>query len=114
MNDADSTNVLAGIGSCYISASLATPRAEIKESQVIDEKPFNSTHSFPLTCQYLLNLKGPAHSKNENLYFLAPALTKRTLPILVSCEAPFRHNLQQTSDGHDPHWTMDFFLQIPP
>ena len=31
-------------------------------------------------------LKGPAHSKNENLYFLAPVQTKRMQPILLSCK----------------------------
>ena len=31
-------------------------------------------------------LKGPAHSKNENLYFLAPAQRNRMPPSLVSCE----------------------------
>ena len=43
----------------------------------------------------LLNgaLKGHAHSKNENLYVLDPALTKLMPPILASCEAaPFRSN----------------------
>ena len=40
-----------------------------------------------------------AHSKNENLYFLAPAQTKRMQPILVSCEAPFRSNLQKKPTG---------------
>jgi len=40
-------------------------------------------------------LKGPAHRKNENLYFSAPAQTKRLQPILVSCEAPLRSNLQK-------------------
>ena len=40
-------------------------------------------------------LKGPAHSQNEDLHFLAPAQTKRMQPILVSCEAPFRSNLQK-------------------
>ena len=43
--------------------------------------------------------KGPAHSKNENLYFLAPAQTKRKQPILVSCEALFRSNLQKKNTG---------------
>ena len=43
------------------------------------------------------HVKGPAHSKNENLYFLAPAQTKRMQPILVSCEAPFRSNLQKNT-----------------
>ena len=38
------------------------------------------------------HLKGPAHSKNENLYFLALAQTKRMQPILVPCEALFRSN----------------------
>ena len=41
--------------------------------------------------------KEPTHSKNENLYFLAPAQTKRMQPILVSCEAPFRSNLKKTT-----------------
>ena len=53
-------------------------------------------------------LKGLEHSKNANLYFLAPAQTKRMQPILVSCEAPFRNSLQKKhlfSGGHDPHWT---------
>ena len=36
------------------------------------------------------NIKGPAHGKNENLYFLAPAQTKPMKPILMSCEAPFK------------------------
>ena len=40
-------------------------------------------------------LKGLAHSKNENLYFLALAQTKRMQPFLVSSEAPFRSNLQK-------------------
>ena len=51
-----------------------------------------NSYSF-LLC--LLCLKGPAHSKNENFYFLAPAQTKRMQPILVSCEAPFRRILQK-------------------
>ena len=43
-------------------------------------------------------LEGPAHSKNENLYFfLAPAQTKRMQPILVSCESSFRSHLQKTT-----------------
>ena len=42
-------------------------------------------------------LKGPAHRKNSNLYFLSPAQTKRMQPILVSCEAPFWSNLQKNS-----------------
>ena len=37
---------------------------------------------------YRPTVKGPVHSKNENLYFLASAQTKRMQPILVSCEAP--------------------------
>ena len=32
-----------------------------------------------------ISFKGPAHSKNENLYFLVPAQTKRMQPILVLC-----------------------------
>ena len=44
---------------------------------------------------YMPYLKGPAHSKNENLYYLALAQTKRMQPILVSCEEPFRSNLQK-------------------
>ena len=36
--------------------------------------------------------KGPAHSKNKNLYFSASAQTKRIQPILVSCEALFAKN----------------------
>ena len=43
-----------------------------------------------------IQLKGPAHSKKENLYFLASAQTKRMQPILVSCKAPLRSNLQKT------------------
>ena len=39
-------------------------------------------------------LKGPAHRKNENLHFTAPAQTKLMQPFLVPCEAPFRSNLQ--------------------
>ena len=46
---------------------------------------------------FITLLKGPAHSKNENLYFLVPAQTKRMQPIFVSCEAPFRRNLQKTT-----------------
>ena len=41
----------------------------------------------PADANYALSvteLKGPAHSKNENIYFLAPAQTKRMQPILVS------------------------------
>ena len=45
----------------------------------------------------MFELKGPAHSKNENIHFLAPAQTKRMQPILVSWEAPFRSNLQKTT-----------------
>ena len=41
---------------------------------------------FSFLLSILCNIKGPAHSKNENLYFLAPAQTKRMKPILVSCE----------------------------
>ena len=40
----------------------------------------------------LTQLKGPAHSKNENIYALAPAQTKRKQPI-----APFRSNLQKNT-----------------
>ena len=40
-------------------------------------------------------LKGPAHSKNENLYFLVPAKTKRMQPILVSRASPLRSNLKK-------------------
>ena len=39
-------------------------------------------------------LKGPAHSKNEYLYFSVPAQTKRMHQILVSCETPIRSKLQ--------------------
>ena len=39
-----------------------------------------------------LQLKGHAHSKNENLYFLAPAQTKLMQPFL---ESEFRSNLQK-------------------
>ena len=37
------------------------------------------------------------HSKNENSYFSASAQTKRMQPILVSCVAPFRSNLQKNT-----------------
>ena len=40
----------------------------------------------------LTQLKGPPHSKNENLYALAPAQTKRMQPI-----APFWSNLQKNT-----------------
>ena len=53
---------------------------------------------------YMPYLKGPAHSKNENLYYLALAQTKRMQPILVSCEAPFRSNLQKN------HWNSVLLL----
>ena len=63
-------------------------------------------------------LKGPAQSKNENLYFLAPAQTKLMQQILVSCEAPFRSNLKKKNIGPVgvilvqwgswPHWTSGF------
>ena len=43
--------------------------------------------------EWVERLKGPEHSKNENLYFLAPAQTKWIQPILVSCKALFRSNL---------------------
>ena len=39
-------------------------------------------------------LKGPLHSKNENLYCFAPAQTKLMQPTLVACEAPCRSNLK--------------------
>ena len=53
-----------------------------------------------LDMKYELNaLKGPANRKNENLYFSAPAQTKRLQPILVSCEAPLRSNLRKK------HWS---------
>ena len=48
------------------------------------------THSIP---------KMPAHSKNEILYYLAPAQRNCMQPILVSCEAPFRSNLQKKNTG---------------
>ena len=41
--------------------------------------------------------KGPAHSKNENLYFLVPAQNKRMQPNLVLCEALFVSNLQKNT-----------------
>ena len=41
--------------------------------------------------------KGPENSKNENLYFLAPAQRNRMQPILVSGEAPSRSNLRKTT-----------------
>ena len=44
-------------------------------------------------------LKGPAHRKNEDLYFLAPAQTKLMQPISMSCQAPFRSNLQKKNIG---------------
>ena len=47
-----------------------------------------------LNCKFIMDIKGSAHSKNENLYFLAPAQTKRMQPILLTCEAPFKSNLQ--------------------
>ena len=56
---------------------------------------FGRNRSFlPWECQgaILYYLKGPADSKNENLYFLAPAQTKRMQPTLVSCEALFWSN----------------------
>ena len=55
-------------------------------------------------------LQSPAHSKNENLYFLATAQTKPMQPILVSCKAPFRSNLQKPIGpvwGHGPHWSSE-------
>ena len=63
---------------------------------------------FPPIIALLLSgqqLQGPARCIHENLYFLAPAQTKRMQPILVSCEAPFRSNLQNNSEGYGPHWT---------
>ena len=36
------------------------------------------------------DIKGPAQSKNKNVYFLAPAQTKGMQPILVACEATFK------------------------
>ena len=42
-------------------------------------------------------LRNPRHSKNENLYFFAPAQRNWMQPILVSCEAPFRSNLQKNT-----------------
>ena len=49
----------------------------------------------------------PVHRKNENSYFLVPAQIKRMHTILVSCEGPYRSNLQKTTAlvqwGHDPH-----------
>ena len=39
-------------------------------------------------------LKGPAHIKNEKLYFLAHAQNKLMQAISVSSESPFRSNLQ--------------------
>ena len=65
---------------------------------------------FPPIIALLLSgqqLQGPARCIHENLYFLAPAQTKRMQPILVSCEAPFRSNLQNNSEGYGPHWTND-------
>ena len=46
---------------------------------------------------HVIVIKGPAHSRNENLYFLDPAQTKRMQPILVSCEAQFRSSLQKNT-----------------
>ena len=47
-----------------------------------------------ITC----NLKGTAHGKNENLWFLAPAQKEiECNQILVSYEAPFRSNLQKNT-----------------
>ena len=40
----------------------------------------------------------------KNLYFSDPAHTKRMQPILVSCEAPFRNNLQKNK--HSFHFAM--------
>ena len=62
----------------------------------LKNKPFDET-------RIKRKLQGPAHSKNENLYFLAPAQTKRMQP--VSCKAPFRSILQEnqsSSEGHEP------------
>ena len=48
-----------------------------------------------------MKLKGPAHSKNENLYFLASAQTKRMQQI-VKEQFSKKH---WSSGGHDPHWS---------
>ena len=45
------------------------------------------------------HLKGLRMAKMKNLYFLAPAQTKRMQPILVSWEEPFRSNLQKKNTG---------------
>ena len=45
--------------------------------------------------------KGSAHSKNENLYFLAHTQTKLMQPILVSIKALFRSNLQKKWSSGD-------------
>ena len=44
-----------------------------------------------------MRLKGHVHSKDENLYFLVPAQSKRMQPISVSWGASFRSNLQKSS-----------------
>ena len=61
---------------------------------------------------HFLLLKGPAHSKNENFYFLAPAQTNRMQPILVSYQASFRSNLVQWES--EPPMDQFFILQIGP
>ena len=42
-----------------------------------------------------IQVKGSAHSKNENLYFVSSRPNLQ--PILVSCEAPFRSNLHENT-----------------
>ena len=67
---------------------------------VKNSKPKQASVLFVIRSQWL---KGPVHSKSENLYLLAPAQTKLMQPILASCEAPFRSNLQKkhwSSEGH--------------
>ena len=52
---------------------------------------------FSLHIKLKMQLKGPAHSQNENFYFLAPAQSKRMQPILVSSETPFSSNFLKTT-----------------
>ena len=53
-------------------------------------------------------LIGPAYSKNETLYFLAPSQKHLMQPILVSYEAPLRSNFQKKKQ-----WSyLFFFLQM--
>ena len=58
-------------------------------------------------------LKDLRIAKNEYLYFLAPAQIKQMQPIFLSCEAPFRNNLQINHYTHALLGRKCIYMPVP-